>query len=86
MLSIGGRVNVGKQVRGSQSLHFFLHTITHALEHRAATRKHNVLEQVSPDVFLALDDSLICVLMDSILTFLHLLAPQTRVEKYFGAL
>ena len=86
MLSIGGRVNIRRQVRWRQSLNFFLHALLHSLEHGAAAGEDDIFEQVPPDVLLALDDCLVSVLMDSILTLIHLLTPQTWVEENLGTL
>ena len=56
-------------------MHLLLHTLLHSLEHRAATGKHDITEEILPDISIALDDSVVGELVDSILVVLNLLLP-----------
>ena len=67
-------------------MNFLLHASLHSLEHCAASGKHDVFEQVFPDVFLTLDDSMISVLMDTVLIVFHTFTIPIRwLEEDFGA-
>ena len=86
MLSICWRINLWGQVRWCKRLNFLLHTFFHSLEHGAATSKHDITEQGFPDVFFTLDDSLVSMLVNTILTLIHLLTPLAWVEEDLWAL
>lgn len=88
VLSVGRGVHNRLKVRWRQCLNFLLHARLHALEHCASTCQNDVLEQVLPDVFLALDDCVIRVLMDAVLiVFCSILkVPGVWLEENLGAL
>ena len=54
------------EVGWSKRLYFLLHTSLHSFEHRSSTGKDYVFEKVLPDVSLALNDSVVGVLMNAI--------------------
>ena len=68
MFSIGWGVYLGHKVGGCKSLNFLLHARLHALKHSASSSKNNVAEKVSPDITFTFHDSVVGVLMDTILT------------------
>ena len=72
MFSISWGEYFWREVGRSKRLYFLLHTCLHSFEHRSTTGKDYIFEKVPPDVTLALDNSVVGVLMDAIRIFLHL--------------
>ena len=85
MFSISRGEYFGCEVGRSKRLYFLLHTCLHSFEHRCSTGKDYIFEKVPPDVALALDDSVVGVLMDAIRILLHLLAPVAWLEENLWA-
>ena len=75
MLPVGWGVHIGRHIRGCQSLDLLLHTRLHTFKHSAASSKNDVLEEIAPDVSMALYDGIVGVLMNSVMIVLHLLSP-----------
>ena len=72
MFSISWGEYFGREVGRSKRLYFLLHTCLHSFEHRSTAGKDYIFEKVPPDVTLALDNSVVGVLMDAIRILLHL--------------
>ena len=49
----------------SESSDLFLHAVSDARGHRAATRQHSVVVKVFTDVYVALHDTVVCYLVDT---------------------
>ena len=62
-------------------MNFLLHARLHALEHGAASSKHDVTEEVAPDVTIAPYDGLVGVLMDSLNALFHLIEEEAWLEE-----
>lgn len=76
-----GCLNLWSHWRRSECLNFLLHSIFHSLEHRTPSCQHNIFEEVFPNIIVALDDAVVCVLMDTVNVF----ACQLRLEKKLWA-
>ena len=82
MFSISWGEHFRRKVRRSKRLYFLLHTCLHSFEHRSSTGKDYIFEKVPPDVTLALDNSVVGVLMDAILvSILHLCTQSAWLEE-----
>ena len=81
MFSISWGEYFWREVGRSKRLYFLLHTCLHSFEHRSTTGKDYIFEKVPPDVSLALDNRIVGVLMDAILSILHLGSPVTWLEE-----
>ena len=69
VLAVCGRLHLWLHGRRSQRLDFLGHSCLDALEHRAASRQHNVSEQVLLNVRVALHYRVVGEFVDSILAF-----------------
>jgi hypothetical protein len=79
VLPVCGRFDLGLIVRGSESLDFFSHTISHALEHSATSSENNVPEKVLLDVTVTFHDGVVGELVNSVLVVVVLLSIVTVV-------
>jgi len=70
VLSVGRGVDLGIIVGWSEGLNFFSHTLSHTLEHSAASRKNNVFEKVLLDITVTFHDGVVGELMDTVQVFL----------------
>ena len=84
MFSISRGEHFRCEVGWSKRLYFLLHTSLHSFEHRSSTGKDYVFEKVLPDVSLALNDSVVGVLMNAIrrLSILHLVGPRREEDLW----
>ena len=80
ILSVCWSFDAGCHVGRCKCGNLFTHSFLHSLEHSATTSEHNILEEVSLDVWLTLEDGIECVLLEAIFSWLVL---ETWLEKHF---